>query len=223
MTICECTLILSGFLFCIGLLGLLRQPSIVKVIISIEIMIFAGIINFAVTTGDFPIRSGHFAILIAVVLGGLAIGVIFTICNSQTRENKDINLLDEDDRLPLKPSESELTGVAMERPLDIGESTGLTQQADYGSSSKPPESGLLLEDTERRSGVYIEVHEHSSTGSTPQETDYGLQFKPSESGLLLEDTERRSGVYIEVHEHSSTGSTQQETDYGVFGRESNDG
>ncbi|MDR1333091.1 MAG: excinuclease ABC subunit UvrC [Holosporales bacterium] len=39
--------------------------------------------------------------------------------------------------------------------------------------SKPPESELLLGDTERRSGVYIEVHEHSSTGSTQQETDYG--------------------------------------------------
>ncbi|MDR1332889.1 MAG: hypothetical protein LBJ69_00575 [Holosporales bacterium] len=39
--------------------------------------------------------------------------------------------------------------------------------------SKPPESELLLGDTERRSGVYSEVHEHSSTGSTQQETDCG--------------------------------------------------
>ncbi|MDR1333575.1 MAG: tRNA (adenosine(37)-N6)-dimethylallyltransferase MiaA [Holosporales bacterium] len=40
-------------------------------------------------------------------------------------------------------------------------------------ASKPPESGLLLGDTERRSGVYSGVHEHSSTGSTQQETDSG--------------------------------------------------
>ncbi|MDR1332896.1 MAG: dienelactone hydrolase family protein [Holosporales bacterium] len=39
--------------------------------------------------------------------------------------------------------------------------------------SKPSESGLLLGDTEHRSGVYSDVHEHSSTGSTQQETDYG--------------------------------------------------
>jgi hypothetical protein len=39
--------------------------------------------------------------------------------------------------------------------------------------SKPSESELLLGDTEQRSGVYLEVHEHSSTGSTQQETDYG--------------------------------------------------
>ncbi|MDR1333115.1 MAG: palindromic element RPE1 domain-containing protein [Holosporales bacterium] len=39
--------------------------------------------------------------------------------------------------------------------------------------SKPSESELLLGDTERRSGVYLEVHEHSSTGSTQQEADCG--------------------------------------------------
>ncbi|MDR1332844.1 MAG: hypothetical protein LBJ69_00315 [Holosporales bacterium] len=39
--------------------------------------------------------------------------------------------------------------------------------------SNPSESELLLGDTERRSGVYKEVHEHSSTGSTQQEADYG--------------------------------------------------
>ncbi|MDR1333240.1 MAG: phosphatidate cytidylyltransferase [Holosporales bacterium] len=39
--------------------------------------------------------------------------------------------------------------------------------------SKPSESELLLGDTEHRSGVYSDVHEHSSTGSTQQETDCG--------------------------------------------------
>ncbi|MDR1034882.1 MAG: palindromic element RPE1 domain-containing protein [Holosporales bacterium] len=39
--------------------------------------------------------------------------------------------------------------------------------------SKPPESELLLGDTEHRSTVYKEVHEESSTGSTYQEPDCG--------------------------------------------------
>jgi single-stranded-DNA-specific exonuclease len=38
---------------------------------------------------------------------------------------------------------------------------------------KPPQSDLLLGDTEHRSGVYLGVHEHSSTGSTKEETDCG--------------------------------------------------
>ncbi|MDR1333458.1 MAG: hypothetical protein LBJ69_03605 [Holosporales bacterium] len=46
-------------------------------------------------------------------------------------------------------------------------------QIDCGLLLKPSESGLLLGDTERRSGVYKGVHEHSSTGSTQEETDYG--------------------------------------------------
>ncbi|MDR1609615.1 MAG: NADH-quinone oxidoreductase subunit K [Holosporales bacterium] len=94
MDICEGTLILSGFLFCIGLLGLVMQRSIVKVIISIEIMIFAGILNFTVAAGDVPIRSGHFAMLIAGMLGGLALSVVFTIYNSQMMDDKKVNLLD---------------------------------------------------------------------------------------------------------------------------------
>ncbi|MDR1289063.1 MAG: hypothetical protein LBJ77_01580 [Holosporales bacterium] len=41
------------------------------------------------------------------------------------------------------------------------------------SLQKPPQSDLLLGDTEHRSGVYLGVHEHSSTGSTKEETDCG--------------------------------------------------
>jgi NADH:ubiquinone oxidoreductase subunit K len=94
MNICEGTLILSGFLFCVGLLGLVMQRGIVKAIISIETMIFAGIVNFTVPTGDFPIRSGHFAILIVVMLGGLMLSIIFTIYNSQMVDDKNVDLMD---------------------------------------------------------------------------------------------------------------------------------
>ncbi|MDR1333356.1 MAG: hypothetical protein LBJ69_03060 [Holosporales bacterium] len=47
--------------------------------------------------------------------------------------------------------------------------------------SKPPQSELLLGDTEHRSGVYSGVHEHSSTGSMQEETDCG----GFERGLLI--------------------------------------
>ncbi|MDR1609397.1 MAG: hypothetical protein LBR78_00890 [Holosporales bacterium] len=40
-----------------------------------------------------------------------------------------------------------------------------------GLLSKPSKSELMGGDTERRSGVYCGVHEHSSTGSTYQKTD----------------------------------------------------
>jgi NADH:ubiquinone oxidoreductase subunit K len=78
-------------------MGLVMQRSIVKIIISIEIMIFAGIVNFTVAAVDFPIRSGHFATLIAVMLGGLALSIIFTLYNSQMMDDRNVNLLDRGD------------------------------------------------------------------------------------------------------------------------------
>jgi hypothetical protein len=48
--------------------------------------------------------------------------------------------------------------------------------------SKPSKSGLVAGDTEHRSGVYIGVHEHSSTGSAYQKTDYGKLRKQSNNG-----------------------------------------
>ncbi|MDR1288869.1 MAG: hypothetical protein LBJ77_00535 [Holosporales bacterium] len=51
------------------------------------------------------------------------------------------------------------------------------------SLPKLPQSDLLLGDTERRSGVYLGVHEHSSTGSTKEETECGSFGR----GLLKKD------------------------------------
>jgi leucyl-tRNA synthetase len=53
----------------------------------------------------------------------------------------------------------------------------LAQDGTTGPLSKPPESECLLGDAERRSGVYKDVHEHSSTGSTQQGADYGELWK----------------------------------------------
>lgn len=89
----DSVLILSGFLFCLGFLGILRQPNIIKIFISLEIMIFAGIINFAYFSGDEAIRSGHFAILVAVVLGGLVLAIIFAILNIQLKTRGGIDIL----------------------------------------------------------------------------------------------------------------------------------
>ncbi|MDR0695238.1 MAG: NADH-quinone oxidoreductase subunit K [Holosporales bacterium] len=90
----ESILVLSGILFGIGYVGLLRQPNIVKSVISLEIMIFASVVNFAYFCGDKSIRSGHMAILIAVTIGSLVWSVIFSIvclCILEKR-NSDICL-----------------------------------------------------------------------------------------------------------------------------------
>jgi NADH:ubiquinone oxidoreductase subunit K len=90
----ESILMLSGFLFFIGILGLLMQRSIIKTMISIEIMVFSSVLNFAYFAGNQSLRSGHFAILIAVILSGLVLSVVFTILNSQERYEIS-DLLDE--------------------------------------------------------------------------------------------------------------------------------
>jgi NADH:ubiquinone oxidoreductase subunit K len=92
----ESILLLSGFLFTIGIIGILNQTDIIKVFISIEIMIFAGIVNFCYFSGNTSIRSGHFAILIGVILGGLVLSVIFSILNLQIKDKRTGDLLEED-------------------------------------------------------------------------------------------------------------------------------
>lgn len=93
----DSVLILSGFLFCLGFLGISRQPNLIKAFISIEIMMFAGIVNFAYFSGDEAIRSGHFAILVAVVLGGLVLAIIFAILTIQLKNGESTDMLSEDD------------------------------------------------------------------------------------------------------------------------------
>jgi NADH:ubiquinone oxidoreductase subunit K len=85
----ESVLILSGVLFGIGFIGLLRQPNIVKSVISIEIMMFASIVNFIYFSGDKAIKSGHMAVLMAVTIGSLVLSVIFSIVSLQILEKKN--------------------------------------------------------------------------------------------------------------------------------------
>lgn len=92
----EIVLLTSGGVFALGFIGILRQTNIVKTLISIEIMIFASIINFCYFSGGSVIRSGHFVTLIAVVISGLVLSVIYAIFSIQLREDAKANLLSEE-------------------------------------------------------------------------------------------------------------------------------
>ena len=92
----ETVLLTSAILFCIGLLGLFRQTNIIRIMISIEVMFFASIINFCYFAGSHAIKSGHFAALIAVVLSGLVVSVIYAIYTEQLNEPGDPDLLSDE-------------------------------------------------------------------------------------------------------------------------------
>ena len=64
-------------------------------IIAILFLFFASIINFCYFAGSHAIKSGHFAALIAVVLSGLVISVVYAIYTEQLKESDDIDLLSE--------------------------------------------------------------------------------------------------------------------------------
>ncbi len=91
----EPVLLTSAILFCLGFLGLFKQANIVRIMISIEIMIFASIINFCYFAGGKAIKSGHFAALIAVVLSGLTLSIIYAVYTMQLNESDDDDLLGE--------------------------------------------------------------------------------------------------------------------------------
>lgn len=85
-------LLLSVILFCLGLIGILCQKRTIKIIISIEIMIFASIINFCYFAGGKAIKSGHFAAFTAVILSGLTISIIYTLMTKNSRDGSNIVL-----------------------------------------------------------------------------------------------------------------------------------
>ncbi|MDR1233922.1 MAG: hypothetical protein LBJ92_02135 [Holosporales bacterium] len=91
--------LVSWFLFCIGMVGAFRQSDVIKTFISLEIAIFASIINFGYLTGPYPIKAGHFVILVAVILGCLTFSILFAIMNTElfSGESQDIVMEDVDD------------------------------------------------------------------------------------------------------------------------------
>jgi NADH:ubiquinone oxidoreductase subunit K len=73
--------LLSCFLFCIGLIGAFKQRDLLKTFISLEISVFASIINFSYAPAR-CIDAEHVVILVAVILGCLTFSVLFTIINN---------------------------------------------------------------------------------------------------------------------------------------------
>jgi NADH:ubiquinone oxidoreductase subunit K len=88
--------LLSGTLFCIGFISLLKQTDLVKTIISIEIMQAAGVINFCYFAKKYSTMSGYLVGMVAIILSGLVFAIIFMILNLQANEDGDPNLLKED-------------------------------------------------------------------------------------------------------------------------------
>jgi NADH:ubiquinone oxidoreductase subunit K len=64
----------------------------VKIMISIEIMIFASVINFCYFAGGESIKFGHFAAMIAVVFGGIVLSIVYAIFNVEAKRNVKVNL-----------------------------------------------------------------------------------------------------------------------------------
>lgn len=84
-------LLTSAFLFCIGLIGVLKQEDIVRVLIALEIMFLASVLNFCSLNDSF----GDLIALIIVILSGITISVIYAIYTTQGQE-ENIELLSED-------------------------------------------------------------------------------------------------------------------------------
>ena len=84
-------LVTSAFLFCIGFIGVFRQYDIVRMLISIEVMILASVLNFCFLGNG----SGELIALIAVILSGITISVVYAIYTKQLKE-ENIEFLSED-------------------------------------------------------------------------------------------------------------------------------
>lgn len=81
----------SAFLFGIGFIGLFGQICIVRVLISIEIMILASVLNFCYFDGN----SGGIVALIAVILSGITISIVYALYTTQLQE-ENIEFLSEE-------------------------------------------------------------------------------------------------------------------------------
>ena len=73
-------LLTSIFLFLIGIIGIMKHKSMVRIIISLELSIFASMINFCYFSGKVSkLQLGHYFAIIAFVLSGLTISVLYTL------------------------------------------------------------------------------------------------------------------------------------------------
>ena len=84
-------LLISVSLFFIGFMGVFKQYSVVRVLISLETMILASVVNFCYSSVD----DGFFIALISVILSGITISVIYAIYTIQSKE-ETIKILSEE-------------------------------------------------------------------------------------------------------------------------------
>ncbi len=84
-------LLTSAFLFCIGLIGVFKQYDIIRMLISIEVMLLASVLNFCFFGDSF----GEQIALIVVILSGVTISVVYAIYTTQCKE-ENIEILSED-------------------------------------------------------------------------------------------------------------------------------
>ncbi len=84
-------LLISVSLFFIGFIGVLKQYSVVRALISLETTILASVFNFCYPLLD----DGFFMALIFVILGGITISIIYAIYTIQIKEDNS-KILDEE-------------------------------------------------------------------------------------------------------------------------------
>jgi NADH-quinone oxidoreductase subunit K len=72
-------LYLAAALFCIGFFAVLTKKNMIIVLIGIELMINASIINLAVFNAFDPVRAGMMMALFAIVLSAAGIAVALAI------------------------------------------------------------------------------------------------------------------------------------------------
>lgn len=89
----DCILIFSGFLFAIGLLGcLIERSNIIKVMLSIEIMILASVVNFCCFNLDNNVlRIGYIFAVTGIIISGVVLSIVFAIKIHSEKEDRCID------------------------------------------------------------------------------------------------------------------------------------
>lgn len=87
---------LSAVLFCLGLFGLLTQPHLLRMLMSLVLMLAASILNVAAFSAYLPGRQGHsLALLLMLALvAQLAVGVGLALHAYRRRQSVDVSTLE---------------------------------------------------------------------------------------------------------------------------------
>ncbi|GHT89570.1 hypothetical protein FACS1894113_5000 [Alphaproteobacteria bacterium] len=81
-------LISSGLLFFIGLLGVFLEKSLIKILISIDFILFAAILNFCYFSSS-KVAFGHLASVAAIIIGAVTFCIAFSIYCIELNDNND--------------------------------------------------------------------------------------------------------------------------------------